>query len=304
MLGGRNGCIVAVLLAAAFGLLWMGGGCHSTRVPVEASPGAQGPVDVASHVWRDDLRDGGEVHFVRKKDMAPDGELSVVAKSSSDLPSISNLSSLGPLDEAALAHCKRRMKGMVDLYERDRLKVLSEPIPEDRALQDAWHEKALKAHYMCLKAELAAKVLDAGDYWVFTPGRRRLPADIRTIEFYGVKALGRDNVTVVVPLSLVEHPQLASMGTDWEEFIRYRARLFAEEFNLRSHADRVAAIARADDLARQLGVWNARSAQEGLTESDLARIEVERAEARRAQFPMYCLVDRDRQLLYVWERGR
>ena len=85
-------------------------------------------------------------------------------------------------------------------------------------------------------------------------GSRRCPPDIRTIDIFGVKAHGRDNVTVVVPISLTEHPELQRQGADWEELVRYRSRLFAQEFKSRSSEARVAAIALHDGVGKWLGV--------------------------------------------------
>jgi hypothetical protein len=51
-----------------------------------------------------------------------------------------------------------------------------------------------------------------------------------------------------------EHPELQRQGADWEEFVRYRSRLFAQEFNSRSYEARVAAIALHDGVGKWLGV--------------------------------------------------
>lgn len=263
------------------------------------------PVDVTSAVWRHDLRSGGEVQFVgrREADSPSDSESSTSTQLLGP-----KLVTLGPLDATALAACKLRVDEIAQVYRLKEMEFLTEPIPDDRALQEEWQEKALAAHYLARKSELAAKAFAAGDYWVFEPGERTLPKDIAHIDLFGVRAHGRDNVTVVVPLSLREHPELESLSRDWEEFLRYRARLFAEEFNRRSLEERVASIAQNDDVGRRIAEINAqetimRETGGGLTEEDVSRFHQQRVEVRRSSFPQYCIVDRTRSMLYV-DRSR
>ncbi len=286
--------VVAVLAVLCLLLTW-----DRLDIPVSESSAARASVAVSSVEWRRELEDGGQVHFARKSDVEA---LAAADSTSSDSYPGFSLTSLGPLDEAAFADCTRRLAGMVEMYDRKRREFLAEPAPVENASQDEWCEKVLGAHYKCLKTELAAKALASGEYWVFEPGSRRYPPDIRTIDIFGVKAHGRDNVTVVVPISLSEHPELQRQGADWEEFVRYRSRLFAQEFNSRNYEARVAAIALHDGVGKRLEDLNARVRQNGLTEDEVARIDAERAEVLRAMFPMYCFVNRESQTLYVTAR--
>lgn len=287
--------LTLTLASCAVVWMWFDSMPAHSGAPARNPSSASEPMQPSKAEWRKELDEGGRVEFVAPGGLDADPGRQLVAKASEF-----DLANLGPLDEPALTECRRRLKGMVDLYARNRQQFLAEPVPEDSARQEDWHEQAIKSHYMCLKMELVASAFADGKYWVFEPvGSRRYPSHIRYVELYGVKALGRDNVTVVVPVSLSEHPELARQGADWQDFLINRSRLFAEEFNSRSDSDRIAAIARHDDGSRQLEVLNARSVREGLTEEEHAAIDSERAEILRARFPRYCAVDRDRHLLYV-----
>ena len=296
----------AIATSCALGLSVLTGLClflamRNREMPASASFVAEPSASVMSLEGHKETKEEERTQLARPGDMEA---LAAADSSRSDSYPGFSLKSLGPLDEAALADCTRRLAGMVEMYDRKRREFLAEPAPAENASQDEWYEKVLGAHYKCLKTELAAKALASGEYWVFEPGSRRYPPDIRTIDIFGVKAHGRDNVTVVVPISLTEHPDLQRQGADWEEFVRYRSRLFAQEFNSRSYEARVAAIALHDGVGKRLEELNARGRQNGLTEDEVARIDAERAGVLRAMFPMYCFVDRERQTLYVTEQGR
>jgi hypothetical protein len=271
-----------------------------SRHPNDGASDAHGlplsPVSVDSSVWKRDLRDGGEVQFVRRSDFERD------ASAEASVPRLYHgpkLRTLGPLDEVSLKECKSRLNSVLRHAEKQRADFIAGAIPEEKEPQDDWCEQALRLHYKCLKLELATNALEAGDYWVFEPGARSYPADIVVVDIYGVNGLGRANLTVVVPLSLQEHPELARQGADLEDYVRYRSRLFADAFNARSHEDRAAAIGRNDDMGRRLGELNAAMTRDGLTDADAERLAAEMSEVLMWKFPMYCVVDRERHMLYV-----
>ena len=110
------------------------------------------------------------------------------------------VTSLGPLDPAAIAEVRRRLDSIVPSVEEDYYSAMAAEMPDSEAEQLEWMERVLENRYQLNKVIAAAAAFDAGEYWVLAPEAAPiLPDTVDPIILYGVAAHGFDQAQVMIP---------------------------------------------------------------------------------------------------------